>query len=195
MPVFQETELLAEMTLATYDAFFDVYDRYQPLKSGKPHVRLTGDEIATLEPGLAAGARGGVTFDEWGIDGARLCVANAVDAMERGAEVRVHTTVTELLRREDGRVLGVRFRDRANGTSGTRTARVVVNATGAWAPITAALGGLKQDAARIRPGKGIHVFLDRRLTNYAITANAIDGRQVFLLPWQNMSVLGTTDDD
>jgi len=195
MPVFQETELLAEVTLATYDAFFDVYDRYQPLKSGKRHTRLTGDEIAVLEPGLAAGARGGVTFDEWGIDGGRLCVANAVDAMERGAEVRVHTTVTDLVRREDGRVTGVRFRDRMTGAAGTRTARVVVNATGAWAPITAALGGLGSDAARVRPGKGIHVFLDRRLTNYAITANAIDGRQVFLLPWQNMSVLGTTDDD
>jgi glycerol-3-phosphate dehydrogenase len=195
VPVFRSTELLAEAALATYDAFFDVYDRYQPLKRGKPHVRLTGDEIATLEPGLSPGARGGVTFDEWGIDGTRLCVANAVDALEHGAEVHVHTTVTELVRHEDGRVRGVRYRHRIDGTSGTRTARVVVNATGAWAPITAALGGLPNDAARIRPGKGVHIFLDRRLTNYAVTANAIDGRQVFLMPWQNMSVLGTTDDD
>jgi glycerol-3-phosphate dehydrogenase len=195
MPVFSGTELAAEATLAAYDAFFDVYDRYQPLKRGKPHVRLSADELRQLEPGLADGARGGVTFDEWGIDGARLCVANAVDAMEHGAEVRVHTTVTELLRREDGRVLGVRYRDRTSGETGQRTARLVVNATGAWAPITAALGGLARDAARVRPGKGIHVFLDRRLTNYAITATAIDGRQVFLLPWQNVSVLGTTDDD
>jgi glycerol-3-phosphate dehydrogenase len=195
MPVFRGTELAAEATLAAYDAFFDVYDRYQPLKRGKPHVRLTADELRELEPGLAEGARGGVTFDEWGIDGARLCVANAVDAMEHGAEVRVHTTVTELLRREDGRVLGVRYRDRTSGETGKKTARIVVNATGAWAPITAALGGLSAGAARIRPGKGIHVFLDRRLTNYAITATAIDGRQVFLLPWQNVSVLGTTDDD
>jgi len=194
-PVYSATELLGEATLATYDAFFDVYDRYQPLKGGKPHVRLTGDEISALEPGLMPGARGGVTFDEWGIDGARLCVANAVDAMERGAEVRVHTTVTDVVRREDGRVLGVRYRDRIDGSVGTRTARIVVNATGAWAPITAALGGLASEAARVRPGKGIHIFLDRRLTNYAITTNAIDGRQVFLLPWQNMSVLGTTDDD
>jgi glycerol-3-phosphate dehydrogenase len=195
VPVFGATELVAEGTLATYDAFFDVYDRYQPLKRGKPHVRLTGDEIETLEPGLAPGARGGVTFDEWGIDGARLCVANAVDAREHSAELHTHTTVTELLRREDGRVRGVRFRHRLDGTSGTRTARFVVNATGAWAPITAALGGLPNDAARVRPGKGIHIFLDRRLTNYAVMTNAIDGRQVFLMPWQNVSVLGTTDDD
>ncbi len=55
--------------------------------------------------------------------------------------------------------------------------------------------GLAPEVARLRPGKGIHVFLDRRLTNYAIISSAIDGRQVFLLPWQNMSVLGTTDDD
>ncbi len=195
VPVFAQTELHAEATLATYDAFFDVYDRYQPLKRGKPHVRLTRDEMAAIEPGLAEGARGGVTFDEWGIDGARLCVANAVDAIEHDGEVHVHTTVTELLRREDGSVRGVRFRHRLDGTSGTRTARLVVNATGAWAPITAALGGLPGDAARVRPGKGVHIFLDRRLTNYAVMANAIDGRQVFLMPWQNVSVLGTTDDD
>ncbi len=74
-------------------------------------------------------------------------------------------------------------------------AAVVVNATGAWAPITASLAGLAPERARVRPGKGIHVVYDRRLTNYAIFANTIDGRQIFLEPWENMSVLGTTDDD
>src|SRR5690606_16443871 len=194
MPVFGARGLATTLALTAYDAFFSLYDRYQPLKRGKNHTRLSGDELLELEPGLAGGMIGGVTFDEWGIDGARLCIANAVDAMERGAEVRVHTTVTEVLRRDDGRVYGVRFRDRRTNDSGVRTASLVVNATGAWAPLTAALGGLAPETARIRPGKGIHVFLDRRLTNYAIATNAIDGRQVFLMPWQNMSVLGTTDD-
>ncbi|HMR08000.1 MAG TPA: FAD-dependent oxidoreductase, partial [Polyangiaceae bacterium] len=139
-------------------------------------------------------AVGGVTFDEWGIDGVRLCMGSAVDAIERGAKVHVHTTVMEVML--DGeRVRGVRWRDRISGETGQTTARVVVNATGAWAPVTATLAGLEPRVARIRPGKGIHVFLDRRLTNYAIATTAIDGRQVFLMPWQNMSVLGTTDDD
>ncbi len=194
MPVSQRG-LAGRVALAAFDAFFSLYDRYQPLKHGKPHVRLTGADIAQLEPGLVPGMVGGVTFDEWGIDGARLCIANCVDARERGAEVRTHTTVTEICKRPDGRVTGVRFRDRLSGQVGVRTARLVVNATGAWAPITASLGGLPNTAARIRPGKGIHVFLDRRLTNYAIVSRAVDGRQVFLMPWQNMSVLGTTDDD
>jgi len=195
MPVFGLNEFLAEATLTAYDAFFEVYDRYQPLKRGKTHLRLSADELFALEPGLTPHARGGVTFDEWGIDGVRLCVANAIDAMEHGATVRVHTTVTEVLRDERGRATGVRYQNRRTGEGGTTTAAIVVNATGAWAPITATLGGLAPKAARVRPGKGIHVFLDRRLTNYAVMTRAVDGRQVFLLPWQNVSVLGTTDDD
>jgi glycerol-3-phosphate dehydrogenase len=47
----------------------------------------------------------------------------------------------------------------------------------------------------VRPGKGIHVVLDRRIANVAVLSKAIDGRQVFLLPWQNVTVVGTTDDD
>jgi glycerol-3-phosphate dehydrogenase len=195
VPIYRRSALAARLTLTGYDAFFDLYDKYQPLKHGKRHVRLDPDELRQLEPGLVGESSGGVTFDEWGIDGARLCVGSLVDALERGAEARVHCTVTEILRRDDGRVYGVRFRDRMTGEIGVRTARVVVNATGAWAPITAALGRLDSESARVRPGKGIHVFLDRRLTNYAIVCRAIDGRQVFLLPWQNTSVLGTTDDD
>lgn len=195
LPIFNRGGIAPKVVLAAYDAFFSLYDKYQPLKRGKPHVRLSGQDVALLEPGIVAGAVGGVSFDEWGIDGARLCIANAIDARENGAEIRVHATVTEILRSPDGAVYGVRFRDRETGEVGQRTARLSVNATGAWAPITAGLGGLAPEAARVRPGKGIHVFLDRRLTNYAIMARAIDGRQVFLMPWQNMSVLGTTDDD
>jgi glycerol-3-phosphate dehydrogenase len=194
MPVFEGPGLAAAATLAAYDGFFTLYDKYQPLKAGKPHVRLSARDVAALEPGLMP-SQGGVSFDEWGIDGARLCVANARDALERGAEVRVHTTVTQVLRREDGSAYGVRYLDRRTGEAGVRTARLVINATGAWAPLTASLGGLATDSARLRPGKGIHVFLDRRVTNYAIATKAVDGRQVFLLPWQNVSVLGTTDDD
>jgi glycerol-3-phosphate dehydrogenase len=185
----------SKAALLAYDAFFGLYDRYQPLKRGKPHTRLGADDVRALEPGISGELEGGITFDEWGIDGARLCIGSAVDAFEHGAAIRTHTTVTELVRDGSGRVNGVRYQELETGQTGTCTARFVVNATGAWAPITTALGGVTSRKARVRPGKGIHVYFDRRLTNYAIAAKAIDGRQVFLEPWQNMSVVGTTDDD
>ncbi|MFO0759019.1 MAG: glycerol-3-phosphate dehydrogenase/oxidase [Byssovorax sp.] len=178
------------------DGFFEAYDRYQPLKHGKPHARLTADELRALEPGLAGEMAGGFSFDEWGIDGARLCIANVVDAIERGARVFVGTTVEHIERREDtGDVIAVRYRDRRTGAAGRMRCAAVVNASGAWAPITAALGGIAPEKARVRPGKGIHVVFDRRLTNYGIMTTAVDGRQIFIEPWQNMSVIGTTDDD
>ena len=177
------------------DAFFRAYDDYQPLKRGKPHTRLSAGELTSLEPGLVGDLLGGITFDEWGIDGGRLCTLNALDAAQRGADVRVHVEVIEILRASDApgaRVAGVRWRDLRTHAIGTTKARIVVNATGAWGPLTGALGGVP---VKLRPSKGIHVVFDRRLSNYAIATNAIDGRQVFLEPWQNTSVLGTTDDD
>lgn len=188
----------ARLTLELVDAYFRAYDDYQPLKRGEPHCRLDAADLGRLEPGLVGGLIGGVTFDEWGVDGARLSILNALDAMGHGASVHVHTTVESIARSPDGRDPSryvIEARDRHSGRIHRVRARSVVNATGAWAPITAALGGLPQADVRVRPGKGIHVVLDRRITNYGILSEAIDGRQVFLEPWQNVSVLGTTDDD
>ncbi|MGA3120087.1 MAG: FAD-dependent oxidoreductase [Polyangiaceae bacterium] len=188
----------ARVALELVDAYFRAYDDYQPLKRGKPHCRLDANALARLEPGLIGGLVGGVSFDEWGVDGARLCVLNALDAIEHGARVHVHTTVESIgraARTDEPCRYVVEARNRLSGARVRVRARVVVNATGAWAPVTAALGGLPQARVRVRPGKGIHVVLDRRITNYGILSEAIDGRQIFLEPWQNMSVLGTTDDD
>ncbi len=49
LPVFGRSEAVAKATLAGYDAFFSLYDRYQPLKRGKPHVSLRADELLRLE--------------------------------------------------------------------------------------------------------------------------------------------------
>jgi glycerol-3-phosphate dehydrogenase len=181
---------------ALLDAFFETYDRYQPLKRGKPHAVLSADDVRSLEPGIVGDLVGAMSWDEWGIDGARLCVANALDAAERGAKLFIGTTIEAIERREGtGEPVAVRYRDRHTGQAGRLTTTAVVNATGAWSPITAALAGMKPAHARVRPGKGIHVIYDRRLSNVAISCTAIDGRQVFVEPWQNMTVVGTTDDD
>ncbi len=138
-----ESRRYAKILFELMDGFFEAYDGYQPLKHGKPHARLTADEVRQLEPGVAGELVGGMTFDEWGIDGARLCTENAVDAIERGAKVFTGCTVERIERREDtGEITGVTYRDRHTGAVGRMKSSVVVNATGAWAPITAAISGL-----------------------------------------------------
>jgi glycerol-3-phosphate dehydrogenase len=187
--------------LELYDAFFRAYDDFQPLKRGEPHTRLDASGLAKLEPGLVGSVVGGVTFDEWGVDGARLCVMNALDARERGATVHIHTSVESIAKAvpEDENnhdpAYALRVRDSMTQKAWRVRARAIVNATGAWGPMTATLGGLPAARVKIRPTKGIHVAFDRRLSNYALLTEAIDGRQIFLEPWQNISVIGTTDDD
>ncbi len=186
--------LSAKVRFDAYDAFFSVYDEYQPLKRGKPHTRLTPDEALSLVPGLRGDdLYSAITFDEWGIYGNRLCVANAVDAVEHGGRVYVHTTVERIVV-EEGRATGVVARDRLDGRAYEFSARAVVNCTGAWGPITAATAGVEKHL-RVRPGKGVHLVLDRPVTDVGVMSEAIDGRQIFIEPWGNTSVIGTTDDD
>jgi glycerol-3-phosphate dehydrogenase len=184
-----------------YDAFFRAYDDFQPLKRGELHTRLDASDLARLEPGIVGSVLGGVTFDEWGVDGARLCVMNALDAKEHGATIQVHTLVESIAKArpegeggEDPQYL-VRAKDLVTQKTTRVRVRVVVNATGAWGPMTATLGGLPAARVKIRAAKGIHVAFDRRISNYGLLTEAIDGRQIFLEPWQNISVVGTTDDD
>jgi len=182
-------------SLLLHDAFFSAYDRFRHLKRGQPHQRLDARQLARLVPGLRGDFVGAVTFDEWGVDGVRLCLENALDARGHGALIANHAAVTEVVRASSGAVTGVRFAGTLDGTHGFVAAPIVVNATGAWAPLGAARAGLPSSAAAVRPGKGIHVYFDRPLTDVAIVTEAIDGRQVFVLPWQDLTVIGTTDDD
>lgn len=187
----EEATLVERATWYATEVYVGTYDRYQPLKRGKPSTRLGADELYRLEPALRPGLAGAVTFDEWGIDSHRLCVLNALSAAAHGATVRTWTEATDILT-EGADVAGVRFRDALSGAVGEARAPVVFNATGAWSPRLARRSGLH---VPMRPGKGVHLTLDRRFSNYGIACTAVDGRQMFIMPHENDSIIGTTDDD
>lgn len=178
--------------LLLHDVYFGVYDRYTPLKNGLPHARLSTQEMLGVEPGLVGDFLGAVTLDEWGIDPGRLCVLNALDAQARGADIRTYTEVVGLLRDEQGAVVGARLREAGQPHVTEVQARVVVNCGGPWAE---KLAGLAGGGFKLRPGKGVHLVYEKRLTNFAVITEAVDGRQVFVMPYLNETWIGTTDDD
>lgn len=181
--------------LAAVDAFFSFYDEFQPLKQGRPHALLKANDLPKVFPGLEGNFVGAVTFDEWGIDGARLCVLNAIDASMQGAEIQNHTEVIELCRVDNHWMIKVR--EMFSKAVRTYIARAVVNATGSWTDrfLSLAFEKTETQPPLVRPGKGIHVLYDRRFSNYGVLTRAIDGREIFLMPWQNISWIATTDDD
>ena len=171
------------------ETVMEVYDRYQPLKHAHPHLRLNAEELLHVEPGLARDLVGGVTVEEWGVDPHRLTWANVLDAVEHGARALNHARVTSLVR-DGAQVIGARYA--RDGTEVEARARVVINAAGPWSPEVAAMAGQE---VRLRPAKGIHLVYDRRLSNFVISTEAVDGRDILLVPHGPITVLGTTDDD
>src|SRR5258708_10851849 len=168
----------------------EVYDRFQPVKPAHPHVRLTGDEARQAEPGLSADIIGAVTMEEWGVDPHRLVFANVQEAAEHGARAVNPTRVGDLLR-DGGKVIGVRYHG-PDGSMSEARARVVVNAAGPWVPELSRMAGA---SVHLRPAKGIHIVYPHRISNFSISAESIDGRDLLLVSHAGFSLLGTTDDD
>ena len=168
----------------------EVYDRFQPLKKAHPHRRLTAAEALQAEPGLTPELIGAVTMEEWGVDPYRLVYANVEDAIANGARALNHTRVVDLVR-DGGKVIGVRYHD-SSGTMSEARAKVVVNATGPWSPEVGNMAGVP---VQLRPAKGIHIVYPHRISNYAISAESIDGRDLLMVSHAGFTLLGTTDDD
>jgi glycerol-3-phosphate dehydrogenase len=123
-------------------------------------------------------------------DDARLVVANAVDAAEHGAVIR---TRTRCVRAERGEVW--RLILNARGQRDVVTARVLVNAAGAWVEIFGESVLRQQAKSRLRLDKGSHIVV-RRLYDHdrAYILQAADGRVVFAIPFQgDFTLIGTTD--
>ncbi len=168
----------------------EVYDRFQPLKKAHPHRRLTADEARQAEPGLSPDVIGAVTMEEWGVDPHRLVYANVEDAVAHGARALNHTKVIDLIR-DGGKVIGVRYRA-SDGSISEARARAVVNATGPWSPEVSGMAGVP---VRLRPAKGIHIVYPHRISNFSISAESIDGRDLLMVSHAGFTLLGTTDDD
>jgi len=132
--------------------------------------------------------------DCW-VDDARLVVLNAMDAAARGAEIRVRTQVVSVHRTASH--WRIELKNLISGEHETVSARVLVNAAGAWA----ANGPADSIAAGRRPGirlvKGSHIVV-RRLFDHdrAYIFQNADRRIIFAIPYEReFTLIGTTDVD
>jgi len=93
--------------------------------------------------------------------------------------------------RDEGKVIGVRYRGPDGALSEAR-AKVVVNAAGPWVPEVSRMVGTD---VQLRPAKGIHLVFPHRISNFGISAETVDGRDVLMVAHGAFTLLGTTDDD
>ena len=172
-----------------------LYDLLAAFRNVHAHRWLGAKRVRAAEPGLRdkdlTGA--GLYYDAQ-TDDARLALATLRSAAAAGALVASYTEVLALAK-PDGRVAGASVRDVLTGRRLEVRARVVVNATGPWVD---AVRRLDEPAATplLRLSKGAHVAVPRaRIGNmHAVTLTSpLDGRVMFVLPWGDLSYIGTTE--
>jgi glycerol-3-phosphate dehydrogenase len=162
---------------------------------GRSH-RLSREETLALLPTIKTeGLRGGVLYYDGQFDDTRLLIHLAVTAAEQGATLVNYAPVTALLRDAEGLVNGVSARDLEGGREFQVAARVVINATGAFAD---GVRRLVDPAAppMIAPSQGVHLVFERSFLpgyNAIMVPHTSDGRVMFAIPWHDHTLVGTTD--
>lgn len=141
------------------------------------------------------GLRGAVCYYDGQFNDARLNVTLALTALSKGAFLVNHMEVTEFLKSEEQRLVGVKAIDRLSGESFIVRGKVLVNATG---PFTDRVRRLDDPECRplIVPSMGSHILLNRSFSpqdHGILIPKTDDGRVLFLLPWEGKTLAGTTD--
>jgi len=138
--------------------------------------------------GAAAYYDAQVTFAE------RLVVENALAAREAGAQIRTYSRVDRILS-GDRRVRGVRYTDLRTDRQYDLGASVVVNAAGPW--VDRVLEKTATPPRRLMGGtKGTHIVVPRLPGQPGMACYLeaeSDGRPFFVIPWNGMWLIGTTD--
>jgi glycerol-3-phosphate dehydrogenase len=152
---------------------------------GSKAIRL--DE-APYKSGLKPQFRHGFIYSDCRVDDARLVVANAMDARQRGARILTRTECLAAQRKD-----GVWRAWLSNGEE--ITARAVVNAAGPWVKrvLNETLHQPSQDSVRLV--KGSHIVLPKLYEGeHAFILQNDDGRVIFMIPYGDVfTLVGTTD--
>lgn len=158
---------------------------------------LTREKALQLEPGLnPQGLKGAYHYyDALNRHPNRSNLEYVLSAAARGAQVANYVSCTDFIMEETSsgkRVSGVIAQDTVSGKEFPIRAKVTVNATGPWGDLV--LGKLHKNPIRkLMRSKGIHLLFPRFHKNTTIGIETRDKHHIFLIPWGNYSLLGTTD--
>jgi glycerol-3-phosphate dehydrogenase len=169
---------------------------YQKMGSGS--VRSNGSEAAEqeLERLLDAGKRFSLfSFDDAQCEFPERLVAEwLVEAIAAGVTARNHTQVLAVEIR-NGRAIGALLRDQLSGKEERVEATWIINATGPWADSVCHSSNIQTGGPMVGGVRGSHIVLPKfaGVPDAGVYTEAIDGRPIFVIPWNEQVLVGTTE--
>ncbi|WP_348654964.1 glycerol-3-phosphate dehydrogenase/oxidase [uncultured Psychrobacter sp.] len=185
-----------------FNTLLRVYDKI----AGKRYFKyFKKDAFLRLNPNIKQDKfLGASQFSDAITDDSRLVMRVLDEAIHDGAHAINYLKAEPLITNEQGLVIGATLKDTASNNSNQTFdvhAKVVVSATGAWADNLRMQASNEPEQSfhkQIRPSRGSHLVVsqERLPTSQAYTfLHPADKRAVFVFPWENRTVLGTTDLD
>ncbi|MBX3285859.1 MAG: glycerol-3-phosphate dehydrogenase/oxidase [Actinobacteria bacterium] len=174
-----------------------MYDLTGGVRIGKLHERISAEETLAHMPTLPADkVASSYLYYDATVDDARLTLTVArTAAIEFGAVAVNGVALVGVNKDGRGRIESATMS--ADGREITVRCRAVVNAAGVWSDEVRELDE-GRDPDSIRPAKGIHITVpwDKVRNDVAVVVPVPkDKRAVFVVPWGDLTYIGTTDTD
>jgi glycerol-3-phosphate dehydrogenase len=169
---------------------------YQRMAGKPPSAGSSEMELKRLERALDAGHRWSFfNYEDAQCEFPERLVAEwAREAAEAGAVVRNHTEALAV-DVAHGRIHGVLLRDQITDRDERVEASWVINCGGPWADRVCQRSSIRMSKPMLGGIRGSHIVLPRfsGSPNAAIYTEAADGRPIFVLPWNDQVLVGTTE--
>lgn len=193
----KRSALAMRIALAINDAV--ARDRNEGLSD--PGTHLPGSRIVSREEALRLnpivapeGVTGGAIWYDYQMQSTdRVTLSFLLSAVDAGATAANYLQVQRFLQ-QNGRVTGVRVEDRLTNEAFAIRGTVVVNAAGPWAAdLLADFPAAAQGAPPPRLSRAMNI-VTRKVVNDHACGGVVNGRYLFMIPWRDVSMLGTSHD-
>ncbi|MGZ4839968.1 MAG: glycerol-3-phosphate dehydrogenase/oxidase, partial [Terriglobales bacterium] len=169
---------------------------YRRLGGGKLQAGSSREDKQKLERLLDSGRRWSVfSYEDAQCEFPERLVAEwLVEATESGAVARNHAQVLAVDVRHR-RVAGVLLRDQLSGKEERVEATWIINATGPWADRICQRSRIQTPHPMVAGVRGSHIVLPRfaGTPDAAVYTEAVDKRPIFVIPWNEQVLVGTTE--
>lgn len=170
-----------------------LYERFSSKKSKAPVSEM---ELKRVERALDAGHRWSIfSYEDAQCEFPERLVAEwLTEAIDAGAVVRNHSEVLAI-DVVHGRARGIMLRDRTNNKDERIEASWILNCTGPWVDRVCQRSAVRTKHPLVGGVRGSHIVLPRfaGAPNNALYTEAADGRPIFVLPWNDQILVGTTE--
>lgn len=166
-----------------------IYDLLCGGRNFAPSRGFTRAETREMLPALRTeNLAGAVRYYDALTNDARLVIDTLRSAETNGALLLNYAQFHDA--GQDGGGWVCKIEDRVGGSTHTVRARAIVNATGPWAD------RVPHSAVKLRLSKGIHIVIHRSRLPVPSAVVITEGKRLlFVLPWAERLIIGTTDTD